>query len=224
MKIQFYSLTTVDDAVAAVAAGADLIGLVVDDSGRVPEEITPELARAIFAAIDGRALGIALSLSTDPESICRMAEQVQPHAVHLAASDLTVDDLARIRAGIGTTRIMAAVPVTDAGAVEVARERALQADYLLLDSKAAGDPFTGATGETHDWSVSRRIVEAVSVPVVLAGGLSADNVGDAIEAIRPWGVDSFTRTNVPGDRTRKDAARMRAFAAAAHAAADRLGL
>jgi phosphoribosylanthranilate isomerase len=224
LKIQFYSLTTVDDAVAAVDAGADLIGLVVDDSGRVPEEITPDQARAIFAAIDGRALGIALSLSADLETICLMVEQVQPHAVHLAASDLTIEDMARVRARIGTTRIMAAVPVTDASAVELARERAVYADYLLLDSTSASDPFTGATGETHDWSVSRRIVEAVSVPAVLAGGLSADNVGEAIEAVRPWGVDSMTHTNLSGDRTRKDAALMRAFVAAAQSTADRLGL
>jgi len=69
LKIQFYSLTTVEDALAAVAAGADLIGLVVDDSGKVPEEISPDQAHAIFAAIDGNALGIALSMSTDPEAI-----------------------------------------------------------------------------------------------------------------------------------------------------------
>jgi len=137
---------------------------------------------------------------------------------------LTVEGLAEVRARIGTTRIMAAVPVTDAGAVEVARERAQYADYLLLDSKSASDPFTGATGETHDWSVSRRIVEAVPVPAVLAGGLSPDNVGEAIEAVRPWGVDSFTHTNIPSDRTRKDAARMRAFAIAARMTADRLAL
>jgi len=224
LKIQFYSLTTVEDALAAVAAGADLIGLVVDDSGKVPEEISPDQAHAIFAAIDGNALGIALSMSTDPEAICAMAEQVRPHAVHLAASGLTVEGLAEVRARIGTTRIMAAVPVTDAGAVEVARERARYADYLLLDSKSASDPFTGATGETHDWSVSRRIVEAVPVPAVLAGGLSPDNVGEAIEAVRPWGVDSFTHTNIPSDRTRKDAARMRAFAIAARMTADRLAL
>ena len=153
-----------------------------------------------------------------------MAEVVRPHAVHLAASDLTVEGLAEVRRSIGETRIMAAVPVTDAGAVEVARERAEYADYLLLDSKSASDPFTGATGETHDWSVSRRIVEAVTVPAVLAGGLSPTNVRDAIVAVRPWGVDSFTHTNRPGERIRKDAALMRAFAVAAHSAAKDLAL
>lgn len=224
MKIQFYSLTNVEDAVAAVEAGADLIGVVVDDSGKVPEEITPAEAHAIFAAIEGRALGIALSMSTDADAICRMAEEVRPHAVHLAASGLTLEDLRQVRANIGAAGIMAAIPVSDMSSVDLARERAEYADYLLLDSKSASDPFTGATGETHDWSVSRRIVEAVTIPSVLAGGLSPENVSDAIEAVRPWGVDSMTHTNIPGERTRKDATRMRAFADAARAAAQRLAI
>jgi phosphoribosylanthranilate isomerase len=217
-------LTSIEDALATVEAGADLIGLVVDDSGAVPEEISPEQARAIFAAIDGSALGVALSLSTDPDEICAMAEQVQPHAVHLAASALAIDDLIRVRARLPDTKIMAAVPVTGPGAVEVACERSRYADYLLLDSKSAADAFTGATGKTHDWSISRRIVEAVSTPVILAGGLSPENVADAIEAVRPWGVDSYTHTNIPGDRRRKDPARVRAFVGAARATAQRLGI
>ena len=53
----------------------------------------------------------------------------------------------------------------------------------------------GATGSTHDWNVSRKIVAAVNIPVILAGGLSPANVADAINLVRPWCVDSFTHTN-----------------------------
>jgi len=89
------------------------------------------------------------------------------------------------------------------------------ADYLMLDSGAKNLPSLGATGETHDWSVSRTIVERSRVPVILAGGLSAENVEDAIATVRPFGVDSFTHTDVPGNRGKKDPARVRAFVAAA---------
>jgi phosphoribosylanthranilate isomerase len=89
------------------------------------------------------------------------------------------------------------------------------ADYIMLDAGAKGLPFTGATGETHEWSVSRAIVEHSRVPVILAGGLTAENVGQAIATVRPWGVDSFTHTDVLGQRGRKDPARVRAFIAAA---------
>jgi len=225
MKIQFYSLTTVKNAVETVDAGADLIGLVVKGGIPVPEEIGVGQARDIFAAIDGRALGIALSLSTDPDKICEMANEVKPHAVHLAARNLSIESLKLVRERLSGIKIMAAIPVNGPSAVEVAVERSVFADYLLLDSVADSEStITGVTGMTHDWSISRKIVEAVPIPVILAGGLSADNVEDAIKAVRPWGVDSYTHTNHPGDRMNKDLTKVRTFVSTARKAAERLGL
>ena len=66
----------------------------------------------------------------------------------------------------------------------------------MLDLGAKGGKFAGARGETHDWAVSREIVERSRIPVILAGGLSAENVAEAIATVRPWGVDSFTHTDV----------------------------
>ena len=225
MKIQFYSLTTVKNAVETVDAGADLIGLVVKGGIPVPEEITVAQARDIFAAIDGRALGIALSLSTDPDTICDMATKIKPHAIHLAARNLVIEDLAQVHERLQGIKIMAAIPVTGPNAVDIARERSAFADYLLLDSVADSETeITGVSGKTHDWSISRKIVEAVSIPVILAGGLSAENVAEAIEAVEPWGVDSYTHTNHPGDRMSKDLAQVRTFVSNARNAAERLGL
>ena len=88
------------------------------------------------------------------------------------------------------------------------------ADYLMLDSGAKGLPKLGATGETHDWSVARAVVERSRLPVILAGGLSADNVAQAIAAVRPWGVDaSSSLETAPGI---KDHARVRAYVEEAH--------
>ncbi len=84
-------------------------------------------------------------------------------------------------------------------------------DLILLDTKVRGMPGVGATGRTHDWQVSRRIVEAVQIPVILAGGLGPENVAAAIRAVGPWGVDSNTRTNIAGDPAAKDMDRVRAF-------------
>ena len=53
----------------------------------------------------------------------------------------------------------------------------------------------GASGKVHDWNVSKAIVDSVKIPVVLAGGLSPENVREAIERVKPWGVDSLTHTN-----------------------------
>jgi len=70
------------------------------------------------------------------------------------------------------------------------------------------------TGRTHDWAVSRRIVDEVGVPAILAGGLDAENVAAAIAAVRPFGVDSKTKTD-RSDGTAKDLEKVRQFVAAA---------
>ena len=85
------------------------------------------------------------------------------------------------------------------------------ADYLILDTQATDIAGIGASGKTHDWTVSRQIVRQVRIPVILAGGLSPENVAQAIRAVRPWGVDSLSHTNrsLPGGRFRKDIERVR---------------
>ena len=88
---------------------------------------------------------------------------------------------------------------------------------MILDSVDPDIAGVGAAGVVHDWAISSAIVDAVDVPVILAGGLSPDNVAGAIAAVRPWGVDSLTHTNQPisAGGFRKDPARVVAFVAAA---------
>lgn len=113
---------------------------------------------------------------------------------------------------------MRSVPVCDEQSVPIALSYDGRADYLLLDSYRAQDRQIGALGATHDWRISRRIVELVSVPVFLAGGLGPDNVADAIRAVRPAGVDSKTKTDQEGSHT-KNLERVRRFHEAARAVA-----
>jgi phosphoribosylanthranilate isomerase len=112
---------------------------------------------------------------------------------------------------------MQAVAVDGPGAVGVAASFEPVVDYLLLDSVAPGIPGIGAAGTVHDWALSAEIVQQVSVPVILAGGLSASNVDEAIRVVDPWGVDSLTHTNRPleGGRFSKDLEAVRAFVHAA---------
>ena len=84
-------------------------------------------------------------------------------------------------------------------------------DWLLLDTEHSETGVVGASGQVHDWSWSRAAVEAVDVPVILAGGLGPDNVAAAIEAVRPAGVDSETHTGRDDDRRRRDPEKVRRF-------------
>jgi phosphoribosylanthranilate isomerase len=106
---------------------------------------------------------------------------------------------------------MLTVGVRDASALATARRFAPVCDALLLDTAHPTTDVVGATGVTHDWDISAQIVAAVPTPVVLAGGLGPLNVVEAIERVRPAGVDSETRTSRDDDRRRKDPAKVRQF-------------
>jgi phosphoribosylanthranilate isomerase len=213
MIVQIYSMTSIADALATAAAGAHLIGAVVAEPGVVPEGVAPTAAREIFAAVRPRARGVALSLSDDRDEICAMADAVRPDALHLAAREIEPEDCAWIRKRIAPMLLLRAIAVRAGETLAEAEAHQECADILMLDSGAAGVRI-GASAETHDWAIARTIVERSRIPVILAGGLTAANVGAAIAAVRPWGVDSFTHTDVPGRRGHKDAARVRAFVAA----------
>jgi len=110
--------------------------------------------------------------------------------------------------------IIRAIPVLDETSIEIAHSYQGVADFLLLDSYDLERRQFGALGRTHDWSLSRRIVDEVGIPVILAGGLGPENVAAAIAAVRPAGGDSKTKTDRPG-ASGKDFAKVEAFVAAA---------
>ena len=111
-------------------------------------------------------------------------------------------------------QIMRAIPIIDEASIECANDYRGIADFLLLDSHDPGDRQIGGRGRPHDWSISRRIVDEVGAPVILAGGLDADNVMAAIAAVRPAGVDSKTKTD-RADGNGKDLGKVRRFVTAA---------
>lgn len=221
MLTQLYTMQSVEEALACVEAGADHLGLTPIQG--LPGEIPLETMRAIVEAVADRARCVLLSVRTEPGEITAMVEAVRPAILHLCplAGDITPATVASLRAYLPAgLPIMQAVSVTGPESVDEARAFAEVADYLILDTQAPDIAGIGASGVAHDWSISRAIVEAVRVPVILAGGLSAENVGDAIRAVRPWCVDSLTHTNrpLPGGDFRKDLDKVRAFIAAARAA------
>lgn len=211
---QIYAATSVADALTLAELGVDHVGFVAGDYGLVHGELSLAQARAIVEALPAGVVPCALTMATDVDEILRMAREVRPAIVHVSTDpwDVDVEAMATLRRRLPRqVRLMKAIPVADDSALELARQFAPVSDLLLLDTKVAGLPGVGATGATHDWQISRRIVAEVGRPVILAGGLTPDNVARAIAAVQPWGVDSNTGTNLPGDPVTKDFEKVRAF-------------
>jgi len=214
MIIQIYAFTDVETAVVAAQLGVNHIGFVAGKYGEVPAELSFEEAYAIAAALPPETVAVALTMAIEVNEILQMAREVKPDVVHIS-SDLDcvgVDKMRELKSQLDQNiRLMKAIPVEGEASIAIAKQYAQVSDLLLLDTKRSDFPGVGATGSTHDWNISRRIIEAVKVPVILAGGLTPQNVGTAINITHPYGVDSNTSTNIPGSNTKKDIQRMAEF-------------
>lgn len=214
MIVQIYAATNTSEALTMAALGVDHVGFIAGIYNEVNGELTFEQAREIAEALRGKAYSSALTMSTDIDEITHMVKEVHPDILHIASDTHAVDvkamHLLRMQLPMHV-RLMKAISIDDPNSIDVALQFAAVSDILLLDTKVQDLPGVGATGQTHDWNISRRVVREVNIPVILAGGLTPDNVQEAIAAVRPWGVDSNTGTNLPGEKVIKDMGQVRDF-------------
>jgi len=153
-------------------------------------------------------------LTSERESAAIVAQQRRCRTNTLQLCDhLPSEVYAQLRAELPGIALVQVVHVSGSESVDYAISAAAQVDALLLDSGNLSLPVKelGGTGRRHDWAVSRRIRDSISIPVFLAGGLHAGNVAEAIAAVQPFGVDlcSGVRTN-----DNLDPAKLNAFFAA----------
>ncbi len=209
MIVQIFDIYDSNTARKLVRLGVDHIGIPV-----VPEDpkggVTVEQAVEITKNITGNSKSVILTLSNNIDDISEIVKRIKPDILQLQASleELDIEKMKKINTLSLETKLMRALPVVDESIIEVAKAYEPYVGYLLLDS--VGNQF-GATGKVHDWNISRKLVESVRVPVILAGGLGPNNVLDAIEEVKPYGVDSKTKTDVADGSSRKDLEKVKEF-------------
>jgi phosphoribosylanthranilate isomerase len=215
LLIQIYEISTPEEARAISCLGIDHVGVLVGN-GQFPRELPLAAAKTVADAISMPSRFSALFLTANMLMIEAWVRELRPSIVHLGASAHLVSptDVAELKNRLPGIQIIRSVPVTGRESIAIAQSYDGVADMILLDSYQALDDQIGALGVTHDWGISRRIVEAVRIPVILAGGLGPDNVRDAIRAVRPAGVDSKTKTDSHGSHA-KDIELVRRFREAA---------
>jgi phosphoribosylanthranilate isomerase len=199
-KIKFCGITTLEDAELAISADAWAIGLIFWPKS--PRRCTPEGAAEIAAAAKRRVEVVGVFVNATLDHVGQVADAVGLTMLQFHGDEGPVycGEAAR-RTGC---KVIKAARV-QSGA-DVRALAAFHTDYHLLDSYQAG--VRGGTGETFSWEIAH--VHRGSLPVILSGGLTPENVSDAIAAVRPYAVD--VASGVERSPGRKDPDKLQAFA------------
>ncbi|BDU73859.1 phosphoribosylanthranilate isomerase [Mesoterricola silvestris] len=214
--VKICCISSLDEARLAVACGASALGLVsAMPSG--PGVIGDDLVARIAAAVPPPIATFLLTARQDADGILRQHRRCRTTTIQLV-DRVPPADLRKLRQELPGIRIVQVVHVTGEAALAEARALEGLVDALLLDS---GNPALavkelGGTGRTHDWGLSRAIVEATTLPVFLAGGLNPRNIAQAVALVRPFGVDLCSGVRRGG---RLDATKLEMFFAALRAGA-----
>ena len=211
-RIKVCCIASIAEARMAIALGADALGLVSampSGPGPIAEDLIAEIAPSVPPPV---ATFLLTSLRS-AEAIAAQHRRCRTTAVHLC-DRIDEGGHRMLREALPCVSLVQVVHVTGEEAVDEARALAPHVDAILLDSGRPGAAVKelGGTGRVHDWRVSRRIVLGVRVPVFLAGGLNAENVGRAIRAVGPFAVDLCSGVRTEG---RLDEGKLERFVAAA---------
>ncbi len=181
-RVKICGLTRGADLRAAVDAGADAIGVISETPVDSPREVDPAKAAELLADVPPF---VTATLVTMPESAERAVELVRtigPDALQLHG-EWTPDEIRYIRAET-ERKVLLAIDADDPVRAE---EFDAVVDALVIDS--TDESGAGGTGETHDWEKTGDLADQLTSPVVLAGGLTAETVAEAVQVADPFAVD-----------------------------------
>jgi phosphoribosylanthranilate isomerase len=198
--VKICGITSEEDALLAVAMGADAVGFVFAPS---PRQIGAGLAGDIVKRLPTEILTVGVFRDEAPQRVVDIVNGAGLRAAQLHGHE-SAEQCRWIR-----ERLPFVIQAFAAGDQAVRRAHDYGADAVLVDGPSPG------SGQIFDWALAEDVPDGLRL--ILAGGLSAENVGDAISRIRPWGVDVASGVEqAPG---RKDPRKLRAFVVAARAAA-----
>jgi phosphoribosylanthranilate isomerase len=209
VRVKICGITSETDLRAVERAGADAVGAIADVPVETPREVSLGDADALF---DAAPPFLTTTLVTMPETVedaIETATRVAPDVLQLHGG-FDADDLRVIREAISSD----VVAVVDAEEPDRARAVAPAVDAVLVDS--IDDDGAGGTGETHDWVATAEVAATLDAPVILAGGLTPENVAEAVETVQPYAVDVASGVERSGGTKDHDA--VRAFVANAKGA------
>ncbi|MBC8375130.1 MAG: phosphoribosylanthranilate isomerase [FCB group bacterium] len=183
----------------ALAAGADLLGLVSEmPSG--PGVISLDKIEDIVASLPADSKTVLLTSKRHHLDILKQHNQIKTWGIQLV-DKLPETELMKVKKSLPDTRLIQVIHVRDASSISEALYYEALVDIILLDSGSPGAKIKtlGGTGKTHDWKISQEICTRNSLPVLLAGGLSPDNIQAARTVVNPSGFDLCSGVRIDGN-------------------------
>jgi phosphoribosylanthranilate isomerase len=202
--------TNLGDAKLAISVGADALGFIFAPS---PRQIQQETAAEIIEALPADIAKIGVTVNQSPEAVAKLAQNVGLTGIQLQGDEPS-DQLWAYRTALASRKIIKTLQARQvlAGGEDYLYQYLRQSEFfdaLLLDAGVPGQP--GGTGIPFDWDALAPLVAHIKrrIPVIIAGGLTPENVPNALRHFEPWGVDVASGVeSVPGH---KDEAKLRAF-------------
>jgi len=190
----------------AVDAGCDALGFIMGVTHQSSDVITPAAAAKMIRHLPPFIEPVAVTHLQETEDLIALVRDSRCTTLQIQ-NTIEPSEIGVIRDALPYVTILKAVHVTDESAIEMGKHYEPYADALILDTRTREK--LGGTGIPHDWDISAAIVANSAVPVILAGGLTPENVSEAIRKVRPYGVDVHTGVKKNGLRNPE---RTRAFA------------
>jgi phosphoribosylanthranilate isomerase len=197
-RVKVCCIGSVEEARMAIGYGASALGLVSEmPSG--PGVISEDLIARIAAVVPPAVSSFLLTSKQDALAIVRQQRRCGANTIQMC-DRLESGTYAELREAMPGIALVQVIHVNGEPSLEEAVSIAAEVDAILLDSgnQSLKIKELGGTGRAHDWSISERIREAVEKPVFLAGGLNPGNIVEAIELVRPFGIDVCSGVRTDG--------------------------
>lgn len=217
IRCKLCGIRSLADLEIVVQAGADAVGFICGTTHASEDALGEDAARELANRTPPYVSKVLVTHLEEPSDILELANFIGVDTIQLHGL-VGIDSVATVFDSAGGRTVIKVVHVTGSGAIDEARSFLKVCSALQLDSRTADR--LGGTGEIHDWSISRQIVEMAKSeagpPVVLSGGLRPANLADAIATVQPYAVDA--NSGIENDRGDKERGLADEFVSIAHSA------
>lgn len=208
VKVKICANRTIEDAKMCLEAGADVIGILVGQNHASTDFVDKNKAKEICEFVNGRCSVSLVTHITNASEIIELTKYIGNDLIQLH-SDIDEGEVEKIHKALPSVKLVRLIHLTKDGNMYSDISKMKYVDYYLTDSFNLKTNQVGGTGLTYDWQRAGEIIKQLNKPVFLAGGLNPQNVSEAINKAKPYGVD--VNSGCKNDKGVKDAEKVKLF-------------